>query len=373
MSKLDFGLWDTLSYKELQTAPTHELYERHLRVAQEIEQGGFHSYFTIEHQSADVGTITGPTVWLSAVARATSVLRVGAMLWQLPFHHPVRLAQEVAMLDQLSHGRVEFGTGIGVHEHEFIRWGMDYYERGDRSMESMEIIRQCWTQNEVTYQGKFWQLDEVLPVPKPYQQPYPRTWVGAHGAAALEYAARGNFHVAQNNDIDSIIAQKFQYYWKIWEECNHPGPRPRVFLMRQVHVAETDAKAREEAEQYLVTGESAVGGGRVAGTRIGWGTNARGMGTISERPDNKLRGEHYKQAAQSYDFTIENGLAIVGSPETVIRKIAEGQEAMGYDLLCVNHAIGGMPWDLAHRSLQLFLRHVVPAFERVEDRVGVMA
>ncbi|MSQ28476.1 MAG: LLM class flavin-dependent oxidoreductase [Dehalococcoidia bacterium] len=371
MPQLDFAIWDPLSYTESLTLPTHELYERHLNLAQEVEQMGFHSYFTIEHQNADVGVLTGPTVWLTAIARATSVIRMGAMIWQLPFHHPMRLAQEVAMLDQLSHGRVEFGTGIGTHEHEFIRWGMEFMERGGRSMEATEIIKKAWTQQTVDHEGEFWTFNEALPQPHPYQKPHPPIWVGAHGKAALDFAAKGNYHVAQNNDIDSLITQKFQYYRQVWEESKHSGPRPRVFLMRPIHVAETDAKAREEAEPFLITGRAAVGGGRVSQTRIGWGSNPRGQGIFSEREDNKLRGESYKMAAQSWDYTIENGLAIVGSPETVVRKIEENRQLMRYDIFCGSHGLGEMPWEMQMKSLRLMGREVLPAFQRVERPAAV--
>jgi alkanesulfonate monooxygenase SsuD/methylene tetrahydromethanopterin reductase-like flavin-dependent oxidoreductase (luciferase family) len=95
------------------------------------------------------------------------------MMWQLPFYHPLRLAQEVAMLDHLSRGRVEFGTGIGVHEHEFIRWGVGYYQRAAIAGEVLDVVKQAWTQDEVTYEGKSFRFDEVLPQPKPYQKPYP--------------------------------------------------------------------------------------------------------------------------------------------------------------------------------------------------------
>ena len=124
MAKLDFALWDAVSNAP-EGAEMADVYDEHIRLAQRAEELGWHSYFTIEHQNSPVGRITAPTVYLTAIARATSKLRIGAMIWQLPFYQPVRLAQEVAMLDHLSRGRVEFGTGLGVHEHEFIRWGVD--------------------------------------------------------------------------------------------------------------------------------------------------------------------------------------------------------------------------------------------------------
>jgi alkanesulfonate monooxygenase SsuD/methylene tetrahydromethanopterin reductase-like flavin-dependent oxidoreductase (luciferase family) len=288
------------------------------------------------------------------------------MMWQLPLYHPMRLAQEVAMLDQLSRGRVEFGTGIGVHEHEFIRWGVDYYQRAAISEEVLKLVKMAWTQDEVTFDGKYFHFDEALPQPKPYQKPHPPIWAAVHSEAAIAFAAKNNLHVSQNLDTDEVVAQKFDLYRKIWRECRHAGPMPRIFLMRQVHVAETDRKAEEEAREYLVSREGTpvfFGGGPIEKTRIGWGTNPRGMGRDSDRPDDKARGEAIARAAKSYEFNIDNGLALVGSPETVIKRLEDGKKRIGYDIFCCNHEIGHMPPDLVRNSIRLFGKEVVPAFK----------
>ena len=366
MAKLDFALWDAVGGYAESYVQMADVYEEHIRLAQRIEELGWHSYFVIEHQNSPVGRITAPTVYLTAIARATSKLRMGAMMWQLPFYHPIRLAQEVAMLDQLSRGRVEFGTGIGVHEHEFIRWGVDYYQRAAISEEVMKIVKMAWTQKEVTFEGKYFHFDEALPQPQPYQKPYPPIWAAVHSDAAVEFAARGNYHVSQNLDTDEVVARKFDLYRKIWKECEHAGPMPRVFLQRQVHVAETDEKAHEEARKYLATrtgGAVVTRGGPIGETRIGWGSNPRGMGTDSERPDDKNRGITMAKASESYEFNIENGLAIVGSPESVIKQLKKGQELVGYDIFCTNHEIGPMPPNLVTNSIELFGKEVIPAFK----------
>ena len=134
MARIDFALWDAVGGYSTAASSMADVYDEHIALARELDEAGWHSYFVIEHQNSPLGRITAPTVFLTAVARATARLRIGAMMWQLPFYHPIRLAQEVAMLDQLSRGRVEFGTGIGVHEHEFIRWGVDYYQRAANSI-----------------------------------------------------------------------------------------------------------------------------------------------------------------------------------------------------------------------------------------------
>ena len=365
MATLDFGLWDAVGGYELAgESSAADVYERHLCLAQQIEQWGYHSYWTIEHQNSDTGRVTSPSVYLTAVAARTSVLRVGTMIWQVPLHNPVRLAQEIAMLDNLSRGRVEFGSGLGVHEHEFIRWGANYGERAAMAAEAMDIILKAWTEDEVTYAGKYWTFDEALPEPKPYQQPHPPVWIAAHSNASMEYAAAHNFNVSQNIDIDDVIAEKFEHFRQAWRSHNHPGPMPRIFLQRTVHVAETDEQAREELEPYLVgpLARERVGAGRIAQTRIGWGSHQRGMGAESERPDNMERGRVFREAAQSYEFNIANGLVLAGSPDTVIRQLQDGQRRIGYDLFCANHQPGRMPFELVEQSIRLMGEQVIPAF-----------
>jgi alkanesulfonate monooxygenase SsuD/methylene tetrahydromethanopterin reductase-like flavin-dependent oxidoreductase (luciferase family) len=362
MTKLDFAFWDAVP-EGPGDGTMADVYDEHIRLTQRLEELGWHSYFVIEHQNRPGAGITSPSVYLTAVARATSRLRIGAMMWQLPFYNPLRLAQEVSMLDHLSRGRVEFGTGIGVHEHEFIRWGVDFYQRAAISEEVLSIVKMAWTQDEVTYDGTYFHFDEALPQPRPYQQPYPPIWSAVHSDAAVEFAARNNYNVAQNLDTDEVVARKFDLFRKTWAACGHAGPAPRVFLQRSVHVAETDEQAHEEARAYLVSPQGRrVGGGPLAQTRVGWGTHERGMGRHSERPDDRARGLTMERAACDYDFNIENGLAIVGSPTTVIRRLEEGKERIGYDLFCTNHSIGRMPKDLVMKSVELFGRAVIPAF-----------
>jgi len=356
-SKLDFGFWDAIPH----TNDVADDFEAHIALAQQIERLGWHSYFVIEHQNAPQGT-SSPNVFLTAVARETSTLRLGAMMWQLPFYNPMRLAQDVATLDQLSRGRVEFGSGIGVHEHEFIRWGIDYYQRAAISEEVLQVVKMAWTQNEVTFDGKFFHYDEAFPYPKPYQQPHPPIWAAAHSDTSFEFAARNNYGAAKNLDTDDVVAGKFDLYRRVWRASGHPGEMPGIFLMRSVHVAPTDVQAHEEARQFLVTGGERIGGGPIAQTRIGWGSHARGMGRDSERADNAARGQTMREAVQSYEFSIDNGLAIVGSPDTVIRRIQASQERLGYTLLCTNHQIGRMPADMVSRSIELFGNEVIPAF-----------
>jgi len=355
MSKLEFGIWDSFQAFEMDSSPVAaDVYDEHIREVQRGEEIGYGYYFTIEHQNSHVGQITSPSVFLCAVARETTNMRVGVMIYQLPFHNPMRLAEEAAMLDHLSRGRLEFGTGLGVHEHEFIRWDIPFHERREMSGEAMEIIMKAWTQEYVSYEGKYYKYDEALPVPKPYQKPYPPIWVGAHSLGSLEYAAKNNWNVSQNLDVDSVISEKFDYFREKWREYKHDGPMPKTFLMRSVHVAETDEIARAEAEEALLTGRKMTREG-IAKTQVGFKGH-------QDSPSNRELDRVFQGMNTSYDFWIDNGLALVGSPETVRRQLKAQHEAIGYDIFCANHRFGPIPTEHSRKSLELFGKEVIPAF-----------
>ena len=363
MTELGFGAWGSIKPHDIEQAGSAaDAYDDHIRQAQMMDELGYDYYWIIEHQSSYIGAITAPTVFLTAIARATKRIHFGAMIWQLPFHNPMRLAQEIATLDHLSRGRVEFGTGIGTHEHEFIRWGIDYQQRREMGEEALAIIEKAWTQPEVTHAGRYWSFDEMLPMPKPYQQPHPPIWIAAHSLRAFEWAAERNNDVASNISTDDEMVEKFAHFRRIWEECEHPGPMPRQMLVRPVHVAATDEQARAETEPYLL-GYYALGRELVADTRIGFGSDPRGKAGDDTRYT-RANGRVFRESGRSYDFWVDNDLALIGSPETVARKIEESKERIGFTVFAASHHIGAMPVESVDSSIRLFGESVIPAFER---------
>src|SRR5579883_262224 len=358
---MEFGIWDSFGDVE-SYASAAEAYEQHIADAVKAEQLGYKYYFFIEHQNAPFAYISAPNVYLAALARETSNLRFGPMVYQLPMHHPIRLAQDAAMVDNLSKGRLEFGAGYGIHAHEFMRWELPFHERREMGEEIMDIVVKAWTEDTVTFEGKYWRFDEALPRPKPYQKPHPPVWIGAHSTTSFDYAARNNFHVGQNIDTDAVIAEKFQYFRKAWNAQGHAGPPPHTLIARHVHVAATDAQAREEAEPYLLKGF--FGGGTamqvIAKTRIGFGGDPRMTGG-ERNPDIDERGRVFGELTKSYDFWIENGLALVGSPATVADQLKDQQRRLGHDIFLAQHQLADMPRQQAVASLELFAREVAPA------------
>ena len=269
MSKLEFAIWDSHGADEMARSPeAADVYERHIRQVQMEEQLGYRYYFVIEHQNGLNSQITAPSLYLGVVAQHTSTIRIGTMIYQLPFHHPQRLAEEAAMLDHLSRGRLDFGAGNGILEHEFIRWNLPYSERREMGVEALEIILKSWTEDVVTYNGKYWQLNEALPAPKPYQKPHPPIWIAAHTPTSMDYAAKNNWNVSQNLDVDEVIAEKFEFFQQTWKQYGHEGPMPHRLLMRPIHVAETDEIARAEAEPHMMAATN-PGLEKIAQTRVG--------------------------------------------------------------------------------------------------------
>jgi len=356
MMGLEFGLFDTLP-RDMKasrhvTGDVADVFLDKISNAQCAETLGYKYLFFIEHQNSAFPAITSSNVYLAALAQATTSIRLGVMVFQLPMHHPVRLAQDIAMVDQLSHGRFEFGFGYGIVAREFEPWKINYVDRRERGVEALQIIRAAWTQEKFSYEGKYWSFDNATPWPHPFQKPHPPIWMGAHSEASFDFAADHNFNLAQNIDTERAIAEKFAYFRKAWAQRGHAGPPPRTLLVRHVHVAETDAKAREEAEPDMLEGIlGAYGVKRAASLR-------KEEQTAVTLENARIAVE----TSRSFDFWIDEGLAIVGSPETVTRGIIEQQKRCGYDVFAAYHQILSMPHALARKSIEMFGREVIPNF-----------
>ena len=230
------------------------------------------------------------------------------------------------------------------------------------SEEALDIIELAWRgDGTVTYEGKYWQIDEALIEPAPLQRPHPPIWAAVHSPRAIDFAAQRGYHMAQNIDTDESMAQKFADWREAWKGYGHEGPMPRQFLMRVVHVAETDELAHEQARTYLLEANT-LGREIVSSSRLGFGSNPRGMGH-EDSEDIRERGRIFRECARSYDFWLDNGLALVGSPESVARQIAEGREKIGYDHFAGKFHIGRMPHAVVESSLTLFGQEIIPAFK----------
>ncbi len=188
--KLRFGLWYAFRNPPQWHQPYQDLYAEVLEQIVWAEQIGYDDVWLTEHHFAEDGHAPSPLPQAAAIAVKTKTMRIGTGVMLLPLYHPVRVAEDAATIDILSNGRFELGIGVGYRVEEFAGLGIPRNQRGRRANESLEIIRRLWAGETVTYNGKYFQIENTRLTPGPVQQPHPPIWVGGFSPAAVKRAAR---------------------------------------------------------------------------------------------------------------------------------------------------------------------------------------
>ena len=363
MERLKFLFNDNATYDYMTSTPdVADIYDRQIRLVQVAEQLGFSYYNIPEHQSADVAMWTSPSVFMSAVARQTSVIRLSINGYLMPFHNPLRLAQDVATLDHLSHGRVDFGALSGVAEHEFIRWNMHFDQRREMAAEALEIVEKAWTEEIMTHHGKYWQFDEALAMADALPEAASTYLAGMLQRGNLRTGrAKKNYNVGFGLDPVGVTAEKVASWRRMRKDAGHSGPEPHSLYLHTIYVAETDEKAQEEIDPYIRITTFLKQPGRVGRTKLGF---LRGIGGPSATTGDHTpeRQKVYEGMATGVDYWIKQGLALVGSPDTVARGLEERLGAVGFDHLSCGFRPGNLPSPLVEKSMRLFAKEVMPAF-----------
>jgi alkanesulfonate monooxygenase SsuD/methylene tetrahydromethanopterin reductase-like flavin-dependent oxidoreductase (luciferase family) len=365
MAQLDFAVSEEGLLNYFDDVPEAvDRYETLIREVQLEEELGFKYHFIIEHQNVHFGQLQSPMVYLAALAQRTSTIRFAQMVFATPFHHPMRFAMDTAMIDQLSRGRLEVGVGSGANRFETDRWNLDYSERRTRFPEFMEIVKKAWTEECVTYDGKYWQLDNAIALPRPYQKPHPPIWYAGRSRESLEWAAANHASLGAFMRRDEEVAETFGLFRQLCKEAGHEQNMPRTYLARSAYVAETDEQAYKEIATYLPQAYA-------------WGDNKYNsipkIGYFNVAPGDTQRQEGqamFRGTRSGIDFWLENGLAYVGSPETVIQRIREAQKVTGFDMLGVRFRFGAMSDEMVMNSIRLFGEKVIPAFAQAPAPAG---
>ena len=355
MAKLDFAVSEEGLLNFFDDVPEAvDRYETLIREVQLEEEMGFKYHFTIEHQNVYYGQIQSPMVYLAAVAQRTSTIRFAQMVLATPFYHPMRFAMDAAMVDQLSRGRLEVGVGVGANRFESDRWNLPYSDRRQRFPEFMEIVKKAWTEECVNYDGEFWQLDNAIALPRPYQKPHPPLWFAGRSRGSLEWAAANNAHLGSFLLSDEEIAETFDDYRQICKEFGHTAETmPHNYMFRAVYVADTDRQAHEEIAPYLPEAY------KLGDNKYEW-IPSLGYSVIEHSTKQSISGQNnFKGMRIGYDFGMDNNLAYMGNPDTVVHKIRESQKLTGCDVFGVRLRFGTMSDE-----------KVIPAFAEVPATAG---
>jgi alkanesulfonate monooxygenase SsuD/methylene tetrahydromethanopterin reductase-like flavin-dependent oxidoreductase (luciferase family) len=335
MTDLTFGIFDHLDRGHRSIA---QLYDERLQIVAAYERAGFYAYHLAEHHSTPLGMAPSPNLFLVAVAQRTSTLRFGPLVYLLPLYHPLRLAEEIAMLDQLSNGRLEVGVGRGRSPIEVMLYGRDAAEGQAVYNETLEILQLAFREDRISFTGKHFTFRDVPVELRPVQQPHPPLWYGVGTPdSAAELASNGfNAVTLAKPGPAAEIARAF------YEASSRAGfTGRRMGICRFVVVGDTDAEAEAlAARAYPVWHESFFELFR----------------RFDQKPVQIWSGDFKVMAA--------DGLAVAGSPETVARVLGEQLRTTGANYLVSQPVFGDMSLAESLKSIDLYASKVMPALRQ---------
>ena len=346
---LRYGIFDWLEHRP---GPLSATFEQRLQMLEYADAAGFYAYHVAEHQGTPLSLDSSPAVYLSAASQRTDRLRLCALVFCLPWYEPLRLYNEICMLDQLSSGRLEVGIGRGVSPIESAYYGVSSpAEAREMSREALDILVQAFGSDELNYEGAHYTYKGVGLWNKPFQQPYPPLWYPTSNIESVPYVAAQGFNTSHNFATNEIAKPHLQLYWEEWARHRHDAVRlnghvdePLVSNTRHIYVAPTDDEAVRDATPAFDL----------------WSQHISFLsGRFSDRPRDSL----------ALQRRMENKTALVGSPETVRGLVQEmlDETAINYFLGVFN--FGDLPLDKVLRSMKLFVEEVAPAL-REQARVS---
>lgn len=307
------------------------------------EELGLDSVWLEEHHGVKNHYWPSPMIGLAGLATRTERILIGTDIMIMPLYHPVRTAEDSAMLDILSRGRFILGAAIGYKPDEFALYQVAMEKRGERFVESIELIKQLWTQEEVDYEGKYYQVKKLKIEPRPVTKPHPPVWLGGWGHLSLSRAARlaDAWIPGPTAGLEKLIDAQRYYHDCLREAGIEPGTRANP-LTREVIIADTDEHAYEMAEKHLLINyRDEYGGGKWQHPLIG--------------------NEDPSSVAQLDEISRDRFL--IGNPETVIQKIMRFKDPLNVDHLICRLYFPGIPHQFIMTELKLLAQEVIPAFK----------
>jgi alkanesulfonate monooxygenase SsuD/methylene tetrahydromethanopterin reductase-like flavin-dependent oxidoreductase (luciferase family) len=340
---LEFGIFDHVDRNDL---PLQQFYEDRLNLIEAYDRAGIYGYHCAEHHSTPLGMSPSPSVFLASVAQRTKRLHFGPLVYTLALYHPLRLAEEICMLDQMSRGRFFVGVGKGISPIEVGYYGFDYKNADKMFAESLAIIQQALTEKAVDFQGEFFQFKNVPFELEPFQRPHPPLWYGVISPDSAERAARAGMNIVANSPAKAVRTFTDRYRAAYRSE---PGePSPKLGMNRFLYLAESE--------------DEALSISRRAYRR--WWKNFMALWHKHNRPP---VGVTYPP---EIDGQIEDGRAVVGTPAKAIDVLRAQLAESGANYLVVRFGYGDLTLAESLRSLDLFQRHVMPA---LRESVAVAA
>ena len=320
------------------------VFKRLRQFVQDSEELGFDSVWFAEHHFSNYGYIPNPLIMSAHVAAETTHIRIGTAVLVLPFWNPLRVAEDIALTDQLTGGRLEVGVARGYQPFEYRRFGLDQEDARERTDEVLTILLKALTSDSFSFDGRYHQIPEVTVFPRPLQTPHPPIWLAAHTKESFEIAARHGLRAFTTNSGRPVANLEEGWANYLAARALYPAAPADFGVQVQVIVADTDDEARKQMPAYLYQTR------QVATLR---GGHEHVVSGVSEA----LPYEGEPTLEEMFEYR-----TISGSPETVIKKLNLYREVAPMTLLnCVFHG-GDMPAEVARHSMRLFAQEVMPHF-----------
>ena len=344
---MEFGLFTEFQCSAGQTDTA--AFDESIAQMKAAEEYGFDAVWLGElHFQKDRSVLAAPLTIAAALATATRRVKIGIAVQVLPLSHPLRLAEDVATVDQLSRGRLEFGVGRSGLPGHYQGFNIPYSESRERFLETLEILRKAWTEERFSHKGAYFEFNDVCVMPRPFQKPHPPIRVAATTEETYAMVGRMGLplFVAPRTTAISELSRFVGGYHAGLADGGHGG-RADISISMPVYVADTDRQAREEAETSTMHFYRMIARALGASDAKAWTNEAR-------------EGRARRWASLTYDDVLREH-AIVGSPDAVAERLIALRETLGFSSLSAWMNPGGWIPDVAvRRSMRLFADRVAP-------------
>ena len=326
-----------------------QAFQQGFQIADEAERLGIESVWLAEYHFIPFSVLSSPVTVAAAIAARTRRLRIGLGVLLLPLGNPIRIAEEIATLDHICQGRLDFGIGRGTFPEHHDAFNSPYPESRGRFQEYLEIILKAWTTETFSFDGQHYQCRDLAVRPKPYQKPHPPLRIGLTSAETFPIIGRMGYPIFVNPSrvfALSELGQQINAYQKAWQDAGHPG-KGSVGLRLPIYLAETQAQAYHEPKESAQTSMQGIGQ-RVAASANRPGTT----GNWQAESDRILN--------MTYDDWLRDKV-IFGTPESVLDRLLQLTEDLQLTQIVFEHNPGRrIPQDLQLKSLRLLMDKVIP-------------
>jgi alkanesulfonate monooxygenase SsuD/methylene tetrahydromethanopterin reductase-like flavin-dependent oxidoreductase (luciferase family) len=356
---MKFGLfYELIALRPHDEAAVQRAYHEALEQIQFAEEMGFEYVWETEHHFTEKFSYSAaPELFLTAVAARTTKIRIGHGVVLLTMNHPVRVAERAAVLDILSNGRLEFGTGRGTSEAELGGFNIDPEISRDMWEEALGMLPKMWTQESFEHDGRFWNIPPRNVIPKPVQKPHPPLWVSGVSPNTFEIAAdKGlgvlSFSLSAPGQSEAAV--------KMYRDRIKSAEPVGKFVNENIAAFTVTLCLEDDAEAKRI-------GGFAAGAYVTGANQLYGKWAKEDGAWRAWYGRDYftevETSMDEIDRMVDNAIVCIGDPQSCIKVIKHWEEVGVDQIMCLMQA-GRIPHDKVMESLRLFGEHVIPYFKK---------